>query len=186
MALAPRPAVDPIGSFVLAAVVNHRTTDPKAGSLDSAALRTRDSQQRTRSSTHRSTAATTSTAYFFGMLCGVVVCHQPRENKTHDRHWGSSPRHTLGALIGMLVIAACGRNRAPPAPAAKAPAPAAATSARAAEAAGRPNVELFADGADPLAHGHYLVETIAGCGNCHTPHLPDGSLDPRRVLAAHS
>ena len=31
-----------------------------------------------------------------------------------------------------------------------------------------------------LGHGKYLVETIAGCGNCHTPHLPDGSLDPSK------
>ncbi len=34
-----------------------------------------------------------------------------------------------------------------------------------------------------VARGEYLVETIAGCGNCHTPHLPDGSLDPSLSLA---
>jgi mono/diheme cytochrome c family protein len=39
------------------------------------------------------------------------------------------------------------------------------------------------DGPDQLTHGRYLVETIAGCGNCHTPHLPDGSLDPNMAFA---
>jgi mono/diheme cytochrome c family protein len=34
-----------------------------------------------------------------------------------------------------------------------------------------------------VTRGRYLVETIAGCGNCHTPHLPDGSLDPNLSLA---
>jgi mono/diheme cytochrome c family protein len=34
-----------------------------------------------------------------------------------------------------------------------------------------------------VTRGEYLVETIAGCGNCHTPHLPDGSLDPNLSLA---
>ena len=34
-----------------------------------------------------------------------------------------------------------------------------------------------------LERGEYLVETIAGCGNCHTPHLPDGSLDAEMALA---
>lgn len=31
------------------------------------------------------------------------------------------------------------------------------------------------DRAQMLAHGKYLVETIAGCGNCHTPRNADGS-----------
>ena len=39
------------------------------------------------------------------------------------------------------------------------------------------------DSADQLGHGRYLVETIAGCGNCHTPHLADGSLDPNMAFA---
>ncbi len=39
------------------------------------------------------------------------------------------------------------------------------------------------DGPDQLTHGRYLVETIAGCGNCHTPHLPDGSLDNSMAFA---
>lgn len=39
------------------------------------------------------------------------------------------------------------------------------------------------DRAARLARGEYLVETIAGCGNCHTPHLPDGSLDDSLALA---
>jgi mono/diheme cytochrome c family protein len=45
-----------------------------------------------------------------------------------------------------------------------------ATPAAAAPAAGESRADL-------LAHGKYLVETIAGCGNCHTPHNQDGSLD---------
>ena len=28
----------------------------------------------------------------------------------------------------------------------------------------------------PLERGHYLVETIAGCGNCHTPQGPNGPI----------
>ncbi len=39
------------------------------------------------------------------------------------------------------------------------------------------------DGPDQLTHGRYLVETIAGCGNCHTPHLADGTLDPNMAFA---
>lgn len=30
--------------------------------------------------------------------------------------------------------------------------------------------------ADPVARGRYLVESIAGCGNCHTPKGPQGDL----------
>jgi mono/diheme cytochrome c family protein len=37
--------------------------------------------------------------------------------------------------------------------------------------------------AQDLERGEYLVETIAGCGNCHTPHNPDGSLDSDMALA---
>jgi mono/diheme cytochrome c family protein len=29
----------------------------------------------------------------------------------------------------------------------------------------------------PLERGRYLVETIAGCGNCHTPRGPGGTYD---------
>ena len=34
----------------------------------------------------------------------------------------------------------------------------------------------------PVQRGRYLVETIAGCGNCHTPQGPNGPL-PGRILA---
>jgi mono/diheme cytochrome c family protein len=44
-------------------------------------------------------------------------------------------------------------------------------------------VERIPDASDRLTHGRYLVETIAGCGNCHTPHLLDGSLDASMALA---
>lgn len=35
---------------------------------------------------------------------------------------------------------------------------------------------------DPVARGRYLVESIAGCGNCHTPQGPNGNL-PGLTLA---
>ena len=42
-----------------------------------------------------------------------------------------------------------------------------------------------AAGADtPLERGRYLVESIAGCGNCHTPKGPDGPL-PGKELAGN-
>lgn len=82
------------------------------------------------------------------------------------------------ALITILGLAGCAREEEPApqaAPAAAAPPPAPAPVAA--------TVERVPDGADPLTHGRYLVETVAGCGNCHTPHLPDGSLDPNLSFA---
>ncbi len=38
--------------------------------------------------------------------------------------------------------------------------------------------------ATSLEHGQYLVESIAGCGNCHTPQGPDGPL-PGKTLAGN-
>jgi mono/diheme cytochrome c family protein len=37
--------------------------------------------------------------------------------------------------------------------------------------------------ATPVARGKYIVEDVAGCGNCHTPRKPDGELDRSRWLA---
>jgi mono/diheme cytochrome c family protein len=34
-----------------------------------------------------------------------------------------------------------------------------------------------------LQRGEYLVRTVAGCGECHTPRTPDGALDTSRWLA---
>ena len=88
------------------------------------------------------------------------------------------------AAITILGAAGCAREDEPAAPATPpaaqtpAPPPAAAPATPVAAA-----VERVADGADPLTHGRYLVETIAGCGNCHTPHLPDGSLDESMAFA---
>lgn len=36
--------------------------------------------------------------------------------------------------------------------------------------------------ADPIARGRHLVENVAMCVDCHTPHLPDGRLDPDKML----
>jgi mono/diheme cytochrome c family protein len=89
-----------------------------------------------------------------------------------------------GALTAILVMAGCERSQPPaPAPATKAPAPAASPAAAASAQPPRPVVERIPDSTDKLLHGKYLVETIAGCGNCHTPHLPDGSLDQSMAFA---
>jgi mono/diheme cytochrome c family protein len=34
-----------------------------------------------------------------------------------------------------------------------------------------------------VARGQYLVEDVAMCGTCHTPHKPDGNLDRSQWLA---
>ena len=34
-----------------------------------------------------------------------------------------------------------------------------------------------------MARGKYLVEGVAGCGNCHTPHNPDGTLNQKMAFA---
>lgn len=83
------------------------------------------------------------------------------------------------AFVTLLGVAGCSREQAPaPAPAASPPAarPAPAPAPAAAAA-------VIRDSADPLQHGRYLVETVAGCGNCHTPRLPDGTPDPTKNLA---
>jgi mono/diheme cytochrome c family protein len=79
------------------------------------------------------------------------------------------------AVVTILGAAGCAREEAP-APPPPAPPPAAAPAAATAMATIR-------DSADPLEHGRYLVETVAGCGNCHTPRLPDGSPDNSKNLA---
>jgi mono/diheme cytochrome c family protein len=75
----------------------------------------------------------------------------------------------IGAILTLMVsVAGCGRQDQP-APKTEAPAVAA--------------IEPVLDGADKLTHGRYLVETVGGCGNCHTPHLPDLSLDPSKKFS---
>ena len=91
-------------------------------------------------------------------------------------HGGARPTLTIwAALLTILAVAGCAREEEPspappPAPAAAPPPPPAAAAA-------------IRDSADPLEHGRYLVETVAGCGNCHTPRLPDGTPDPTKNLA---
>jgi mono/diheme cytochrome c family protein len=86
---------------------------------------------------------------------------------------GARPTLIGAALVTIVAVAACAPEQAPapatPEPAA-APAPAPAAAA-------------IRDSADPLEHGRYLVETVAGCGNCHTPRLADGTPDPTKNLA---
>jgi mono/diheme cytochrome c family protein len=38
----------------------------------------------------------------------------------------------------------------------------------------------------PTSRGKYLVEDVAMCGTCHTPHKPNGELDHSRWLAGGS
>ena len=81
-------------------------------------------------------------------------------------------------LLMILGVAGCQKSEPPAQPAATPPA-AQQPAAQPAVAA----VQKIPDSTDPLAHGRYLVETIAGCGNCHTPHLPDGSLDESKAFS---
>src|SRR6187397_3589275 len=37
---------------------------------------------------------------------------------------------------------------------------------------------------DKVARGKWLV-TVLGCGDCHTPRLPEGRQDPNYLLAGH-
>jgi mono/diheme cytochrome c family protein len=99
------------------------------------------------------------------------------EQQVRIGHGGVRPTLAIGAAL-VLVFGATGCARQET-PAPKAAAPAAPAAAPAAAAA----VEPVLDGPDKLTHGRYLVETVAGCGNCHTPHLPDGSLDPSKKFA---
>jgi mono/diheme cytochrome c family protein len=41
-------------------------------------------------------------------------------------------------------------------------------------------------GGGDVARGKYIVEDVAMCGTCHTPRLPDGTLDRSRWLAGAS
>lgn len=81
-----------------------------------------------------------------------------------------------------MGLAACAREEEP-APPPAAPPPAATPAPAPAPAPAAAAAEVIRDSADPLQHGRYLVETIAGCGNCHTPRLPDGTPDNSKNLA---
>lgn len=75
----------------------------------------------------------------------------------------------IGATLALLSsVTGCARDEAP---------------VPETEVAAVAAVEPVLDGADQLTHGRYLVETVAGCGNCHTPHLPDGLLDPSKKFS---
>ncbi len=36
--------------------------------------------------------------------------------------------------------------------------------------------------AELIERGRHLVQDVVGCGDCHTPRLPDGQLDPAKVM----
>ncbi len=80
------------------------------------------------------------------------------------------------AFVTLLGVAGCAREEEP-APPPPPPAPPLRLRPR------QPLLRTLRDSADPLEHGRYLVETIAGCGNCHTPRLPDGTPDGTKNLA---
>ena len=88
---------------------------------------------------------------------------------------GARPTLIWAALVTIFAVAGCAPEPEP-APATPEPAAAPAPAPAAAAAAIR-------DSADPLEHGRYLVETVAGCGNCHTPRLADGNPDNSKNLA---
>jgi len=117
-------------------------------------------------------------ARFFRMLCAFAVATRGELQVTTGQGGIRRGLAASAALIAILGAAGCAPEQQPEpaAPAAaSAPPPAAPTVAAA--------VEPIPDGTDPLTRGRYLVESIAGCGNCHTPHLPDGSLDPNLSFA---
>jgi mono/diheme cytochrome c family protein len=115
---------------------------------------------------------------FFRMLAGVLR-HNTGEEQVTIGHGGTRPTHAIwAALVMILAVAGCAREEEPaPPPAAPPPAATPPPAPPAAAAA------AIRDSADPLAHGRYLVETVAGCGNCHTPRLPDGTPDNSKNLA---
>jgi mono/diheme cytochrome c family protein len=45
------------------------------------------------------------------------------------------------------------------------------------------NIETKSGNANLIARGKYLVEGVAGCGDCHTPRRADGTPDRSRWLA---
>src|SRR5689334_2457361 len=103
-------------------------------------------------------------------MLGAFLRQTMGEQQVRIGHGGIRPTLAIGAAL-VLVFGATGCARQEtPAPKAAAPAAPAAAPAPAAAAA----VVPVLDGPDKLTHGRYLVETVAGCGNCHTPHLPDG------------
>ena len=82
----------------------------------------------------------------------------------------------LAAAVLVSALAACARSvRAGDAPSA---APPSAPAAGAAPLAGGPS------GGDAVARGKWLVGVL-GCGDCHTPRLPEGRQDPDYLFAGH-
>ena len=96
----------------------------------------------------------------FACSCAITT----GEEQVTTGQGGARPTLAIwAALVTILTIAGCAREEEPaPAPA---PPPVAAPPPAPAATAAAP----LRDSTDPLEHGRYLVETIAGCGNCHTP-----------------
>ena len=113
-------------------------------------------------------------------MLAVSCAIQTGEEQVRTGQRGTRPTlRTWAIVVTILGVAGCAREEEP-APRPAPPPPAAAAPAAAATAA------TIRDSADPLEHGRYLVETIAGCGNCHTPRLPDGTPDDSKNLAGAS
>lgn len=109
------------------------------------------------------------------MLCTRFVLRIQENKNVITTRGGVRSAVTAWAMVTVAcgLVAACGQSSPPPAAPAASPPPAPPPAAAAA----------IVDSTDKLQHGKYLVETIAGCGNCHTAHLPDGTLDPSKKFA---
>lgn len=44
----------------------------------------------------------------------------------------------------------------------------------------------YCTGQDPVTCGQYLVEHVDACADCHSPRLPNGQIDPTKILAGNA
>ncbi|MGH7725394.1 MAG: c-type cytochrome [Candidatus Eiseniibacteriota bacterium] len=93
----------------------------------------------------------------------------------------SRPRRAAVALFLLAFVAgAVALSCATPQKPAEQHTTAAVSTADAAPAA----AQTLGSGSDPVARGRFLVEVL-GCGDCHSPRLPEGRLDPDFIMAGH-
>lgn len=112
-------------------------------------------------------------------LQSVFLAEEPKMASNH-RTGVSRTRGvvTLFALASIAGVAALSCAMSPPAATTPATTPARA------DATIQAGPGMAAPGADPVARGRYLVEVL-GCGDCHTPRLPEGRQDPNYIMAGH-